>query len=96
MSECTAAWRDDWGKEHECYDEPEHAGGHECGCGARVPAYLLDIAARLARAVEFVAHLDRPLTSGRLSEGTNERQGLQTLAADARRAGLLPGGGGDG
>lgn len=50
---------------------------------------LSELATKLANAVEHVAGLDRPLTVGAPS-GTNERAALETLAADARRAGLLP------
>lgn len=55
---CTAQWHDDHGKDHECYDDADHTGGHECGCGARVPRWLLDAAtAHIAR-----QHAARPIT----------------------------------
>jgi chromosome segregation ATPase len=47
MSECAVAWVDDYGKDHECFDDPGHRGGHECGCGARVPQHLLAEVERL-------------------------------------------------
>ena len=84
---CNVEWIDDRGRDHECQEDNGHGGAHECGCGARVPRHILDLAVRLARAVAFIAELDRPLKSG---DGIDERAALRTLAADAHRAGLLP------
>jgi hypothetical protein len=95
-AECPAVWVDDWGKPHECFDDNDHLGQHECSCGATVPRRLLDLAARLAAAVAFVASVDRPLKTHAAGDGVDEREALRTLTADARRAGLLPADGGEG
>lgn len=67
---CTAQWQDDHGKDHECFDDADHAGGHECGCGARVPRWLLEAATgdratvRAEVAGEIRAHAERHAPAG--------------------------------
>jgi hypothetical protein len=54
--ECLAAWQDDHDKDHGCIEDVGHAGGHECGCGARVPQHLLTEVAWLRDGRKVLMH----------------------------------------